>query len=178
MATTIGNITTSSTQPLTREEILSMPLDVAAFYLAMQQTESLDRQIQDKMLEIQNKQSDLAQAREYLAKMKELQNNAKEGKGDCPWDKKASMMPQGMADWLDAHGVQWDRTGNDLAQSEKEWDINIEHLNAYIQNKNSSVELDMLQIQSLMNKRNQALEMSSTIMKKSTEAKEAILRNI
>ncbi len=152
-----------------------MPVDVAAFYLAIQQTDSLDKQIKDKMLGIQNKQADIAQAREYLAKMKELQANAKDKKGDCPWDKKASMMPQEMADWLDAHGVAYDRRGNDLAHNEKEWDVNIEHLNAYIQNSNSSVELDMLSIQSLMNKRNQSLEMASTIMKKSTDSKESIL---
>jgi len=160
------------------EDILSMPVDVSAFYLAIIQTNSLDKQIQEKMLAIQTEQANLAHARELLAKMKELQAKAKDGKGDCPWDSKASMMPQEMADWLDANGVDYDRTGNDLAHNENEWNTNIEHLNAWIQNNNSAIELDMLQIQSLMNKRNQSLEMASNIMKKSTEAKESILRNI
>jgi len=122
------------------------------------------------MLEMQSKQSELAQARQLLAKMKELQNKA--GDDDC------TEMPADMAQWLDNHGVDYDRTGNDLRHNKNEWNINIEHLNAWIQNYNSSIELDMLQIQSLMNKRNQSLEMASNIMKKSTEAKEAILRNI
>jgi len=142
-----------------------MPVDVAAFYLAVQQTDSLDKQIKDKMLEIQNKQADIAQAREYLAKMKELASNAK--------DKKDASWPSGMKEWLNAHGISYNGGTN-----ESDWNVNIEHLNAYIQNSNSSVELDMLSIQSLMNKRNQSLEMASTIMKKSTDSKESILRNI
>ncbi len=78
-----------------------------------------------------------------------------------------------MKEWLDAHGISYNGGTNESA-----WNVNIEHLNAYIQNSNSSVELDMLSIQSLMNKRNQSLEMASTIMKKSTDSKESILRNI
>ena len=60
----------------------------------------------------------------------------------------------------------------------EKWDINIEYLNNYIKDQNSSVELDMLTIQSFMSKRNQALQMSSTIMKKSNEVKEAIIRSL
>jgi len=168
------NITPTSNvsiQSLSTEDIMSMPVDVCAFYLAVVQTNSLDNQIQQKMLEMQSKQSELAQARQLLAKMKELQDKA----GD---DDDCSEMPADMAQWLDNHGVDYDRTGNDLWHNKNEWNINIEHLNAWIQNYNSSIELDMLQIQSLMNKRNQSLEMASNIMKKSTEAKEAILRNI
>jgi hypothetical protein len=143
--------------------------DVLAFYLAIQQTQNLDKQINDKLAQIQQKQTDMAKAREYLAKMKELKNAAGDGRAE---------MPREMQQWLDNHGISYAKKRNDNMYNEKEWDINIENLNAYIQNNNSSVELDMLSIQSLMNKRNQALEMASNIMKKSAESKEAIMRNI
>ncbi len=169
MTNSITSTTNVSIQSLSREDIMSMPVDVCAFYLAVVQTNSLDDQIQAKMLQIQSKQSELAHARKLLAQMKELQNKA----GDHTSD-----MPSDMAQWLDSHGIDYDRTGNDLAHTKDEWNINIEHLNAWIQNNNSAIELDMLQIQTLMNKRNQSLDMASNIIKKSTEAKESILRNI
>ncbi|MGC8718449.1 MAG: hypothetical protein ACP5TY_00380 [Thermodesulforhabdaceae bacterium] len=167
---TVGSTGNTSSVSSTNLNINDWSPDVLAFYLAIQQTQNLDQQINDKLQQIQGKQADMAKAREYLAKMKELQNLA--------GDNGITRMPDDMKKWLNDHGISYDRTGNDDMHSKKDWDINIEHLNAYIQNNNSSVELDMLSIQSLMNKRNQALEMASTIMKKSAELKESILRNI
>jgi hypothetical protein len=57
-------------------------------------------------------------------------------------------------------------------------DLSINNINGFTKDMNGSIELDMLNIQSLMSKRNQALEMSSAIMKKSAESKQSIIRNI
>jgi len=151
-------------QTLSAAELKSMPIDVAAFYLAISQTESLDNQIKDRLETIRAKQTEISEARDILARMKALKEQAGKGTADMPADMKT---------WLQARGIKID------ANRKKEgWDINMEYVNNYVKNLNSAVELDMLNIQSMMSKRGQALQMSSDIMKKSNESKDAIIRNI
>jgi len=171
MGSNTGSVGASGTINITNlslADLKSMPVDVMAFYLAIIQTNELDKQISGALEAIRNKQTDLAEARKVLDKMKELQGQ-----------NSTADIPSEMAQWLRDRGIAYAiPSSGDKDQIKNQWETNISYLNSYIQNSNSAIELDMLNIQSLMNKRNQALEMSSTIMKKSSESKEAIIRNI
>jgi len=297
-------------------DVRSMPIDTVAFYLAISQTESLDRQIKDRLETIRAKQVKVAEARETIASMKEILARAKNGevpeiperlksrmkengtpwtespgtaakrreleglegkkealKGDLkemeelkaalenlkkngvehistgeriilgrhpelmlklekygvippdvgggpydgfarrqaaqgapPYDKReyidmAKRLPVG---WEELSVQEMDKVLGDLqvAMTAKQGEINnqqgridgakgelagliaidletnIDKVNNSIKDLNSAVELDMLNVQSMMSKRGQALQMSSDILKKSNESKDAIIRNI
>jgi EspA-like secreted protein. len=75
---------------------------------------------------------DIKAAQDALAHCKQMRQDAIDGKGNCPWDKHASMMDAEVAKFLRDHGVAYDTYGNDLANNSREWDYNIQQLDAYI----------------------------------------------
>ncbi|MEJ5301203.1 MAG: hypothetical protein WHS38_09470 [Thermodesulforhabdaceae bacterium] len=162
-----GPGTTGGTQAIVTET-QTLPIDDLAFIFAIMQTKNLDDQLKTAMKNIQSKQSDLA----YARKMLELAQQAKADKNQSG--------PQGeLATFLTKNGVTWSwSSGLKDDELNNKWDTIITSINNIIQNKNSGIELDMLSLQSLMNKRNQALEMASTIMKKAADSKESLIRNL
>jgi hypothetical protein len=70
----------------------------------------------------------MAQIAELLTEAKAMQQAAQDGKGDCPWDKNASMMSPKMAALMDSLGLKYDTTGNDLANNPTEWQTAIDSL--------------------------------------------------
>ena len=60
--------------------------------------------------EIQNEQKLCA---DMISRARELQQNAKNGTGDCSWDKKASVMPQDMVDFFNERGISFDTCGGE-----------------------------------------------------------------
>ena len=159
---------------MSKEQLSSMTIDTIAFLLAMTQTQSLDDQIKSDLVDMQTQQKLIADANKYLAQMKELKKSAGDG---------VSTMPADMKAFLSENGVSWDMTGPEAGQTDDlhnkdEWDINIAYLDAFVKDKNSSVELQMLGIQSKMSKRTQALESASTLMKKSADNMESLIRNL
>ena len=72
------------------------------------------------------------QAKEVLARCEKLRQDAVDGKGNCPWDKKASMMTAEDEKFLKDHGIKFDTTGNDRAHNPTEWSYNIGQIKEYI----------------------------------------------
>ena len=99
-------------------------LQLAQSQICKNSAETYMKQIED----IQQEQSEVA---EMISQARKLQNDCKAKTGDCSWDKEASMMPQEMADWMKARGLDYDTTGNDLANNYDEWTYNIESLTNY-----------------------------------------------
>ena len=70
--------------------------------------------------------------KEVLARCEKLRQDAVDGKGNCPWDKKASMMTAEDEKFLKDHGIKFDTRGNDRAHNPTEWAYNIGQIKAYI----------------------------------------------
>ena len=70
----------------------------------------------------------IKQLEEVLARCKQLQQDAINGKGNCPWDKKASMMTPADEKFLKDNGIAFDTTGNDRAHNPTEWAFNIKQM--------------------------------------------------
>ena len=163
----------------------SLPVDLAAFYLAMSQTNSLDEQIKGRLETIRSKQKEISYAREILVKVKDYKakNWAIGATYDWSKDPATYIGPDFYANFCKERGIDFNPATDVIFGGSKEdnaskFDVLIERVNNYIKDQNSSVELDMLTIQSFMSKRNQALQMSSTLMKKSNESKESIIRHL
>lgn len=92
------------------------------------------------------------QTKEVLARCEKLRQDAVDGKGNCPWDKKASMMTEADAKFLKDHGIKYDTKGNDLANNPKEWDYNIGQIKEYISSHSPKAEDYDTALQSLQSK--------------------------
>ena len=86
----------------------------------------------------------------------------KNGEGDCPWDKKASMMTQEMADYFKKHGLSYDTKGNDLANNSDEWDYNIKSLTNYQETIGNKTQTYMVYLQDFIGQYNSYLQGANT----------------
>ena len=141
--------------PTTSVQMMFAKLQLAQSQLCKNQAESYMKQIED----IQGEQKKCA---EMIAKARELQNAAKNGTGDCSWDKKASMMPQEMADYFKKHGLNYDTKGNDLANNADEWDYNLKSLTNYQEQIGNSVQTKMVYLQDFIGQYNSYLQGANT----------------
>lgn len=73
----------------------------------------------------------MQQAEEVFARCKQLQQDAIDGRGNCPWDVYASMMTKEDAKFFSDNGIAYDTCGNDLAHNPTEWAYNIKQLEAF-----------------------------------------------
>ena len=141
--------------PTTGVQMMFAKLQLAQSQLCKNQAESYMKQIEDIQAE-QKKCADM------IAKARELQNAAKNGTGDCSWDKNASMMPQEMADYFNKHGLSYDKKGNDLANNKDEWDYNLKSLTNYQEQIGTSVQTKMVYLQDFIGQYNSYLQGANT----------------
>ena len=73
----------------------------------------------------------IKQAEEVLARCNKLKQDAVNGTGDCPWDKKASMMTEADQKFFKDNGIAYDTYGNDRAHNPTEWSYNIKQLEGF-----------------------------------------------
>lgn len=144
--------------------------------LQLQQSEICKNQAQYYMDKIEAAQKEQKECADMIAQARELQNNAKNGTGDCPWDNKASMMPQSMADYYNKHNIKYDTTGNDLANNPDEWDYNIKSLTNYQETLGSYTQTDMVYLQDFMSQYNSFLQGANSAIQDSNDTLSAILR--
>lgn len=137
--------------------------------LQMERAENLDAQLMDQANAIKQKNELLAQANAALVAARK----AKKG------DKTVTSEPTEYRNFIDNHYPEGrDNTGNDKRHNGKEWDININNLKTYIDTLNSDSQMDMVRMQSLMNKRNQAFELMTNSVSKLSKNKDSIISNI
>ncbi len=144
--------------------------------LQLEQSSICKTQAEAYMDKIEAAQKGQKECADMIAKARELQNNAKNGTGDCPWDKKASMMPQEMADYYNKHGLSYDKTGNDLANNTDEWDYNIKSLTNYQETLGSYTQTDMVYLQDFMSQYNSFLQGANSAIQDSNDTLSAILK--
>ena len=93
------------------------------------------RDVQVLLSQLSAIEQELNAANDYLAQAIALQKTAREGKNtdfhDGNRDPNATHMPKDMAKWMDERGLAYDKTGGDLFNNAKEWDIAINSLRTY-----------------------------------------------
>ena len=132
-------------------------LQLAQSQLCKNQAESYMKQIE----EIQNEQKLCA---DMIAKARELQQAAKNGTGDCSWDKKASVMPQDMVDFFNERGLSFDTCGGagDYVHNADEWDYNLKTLTNYQEQVGTKTQTLMVYLQDFVGQYNSYLQGANT----------------
>ena len=130
--------------------------------LQLAQSEICKSQAEDYMKQIEDIQEEQELCAKMIEQARTLQNNAKNGTGDCSWDKNASMMPQEMADFFNARGLSYDTTGNDLAHNSDEWDYNLKSLTNYQEQIGNKTQTLMVYLQDFIGQYNSYLQGANT----------------
>ncbi|WP_028879843.1 hypothetical protein [Terasakiella pusilla] len=149
--------------------------------LSLERADSLESQLKDQANQMKNINDEIKMANHFMAEARRL----KESAGD-EVSNESSATPFKMADgttvtmteFFKSRGVSKDTTGNDTKHNKGEWDVNIEHIKTHADSLNSTSQLEMIRLQSLMNKRNQAFEMASNVMNKLSGVMDKIIGNM
>lgn len=80
--------------------------------------------------------------------------------------------------WFLANGVQIEQAGNDTKGTQAEFDAAISNLKAQIDTVNSQSQMDMVRLQGLMDKRNQAFDMMTNFLSKTGKSLDSVIGNM
>ena len=149
-----------------------LTIDKAAFKVATEYVQSYKTAIEKYIDAINKKHSLIEQGGYYLSQMQQHKINAERNSQGY------THMPGGMKGFLDKHGINYDKTGNDTKQNPKEWQVNIEYLNNWIKGRSNEVETDVIKLNDIINKQNQLLQSSTTILKKAHEVLESLIKSL
>ena len=149
-----------------------MSIDIAAFEVSRRYVASYKGAIEKYITAVTNKHSLIEQGGFYLSQMQEHKITAESN------SKGYTNMPGSMKNFLDRHRINYDKTGNDTKQNDKEWQINIEYLNNWIKGRSNEVETDVIKLNDIINKQNQLLQSTTTILKKAHDVLEGLIKSL
>ncbi len=123
--------------------------------LFLRRAETLSGLATDRAQQEQGKLDELNSAREMLARMTALKQDA---------GKHASEMPADMVAFCKEHNIDFDHTGNDNWHNKDEWGVNIQYLNTYIDKLSSNNDTFMIKLKSLVGKATNATEGANNVV--------------
>ena len=132
--------------------------------LQLAQSEICKNQAESYMKQIEDVQAEQKECAEMIAKARELQQAAKNGTGDCSWDKNASVMPQEMVDYFNEKGISFDTCGGegDYVHNADEWDYNLKSLTNYQEQIGTKTQTLMVYLQDFIGQYNSYMQGANT----------------
>ena len=79
-----------------------------------------------------------------------------------PKGNNATFMSQEMVDYMDAHGLAYDKTGNNHSHSADEWDVAITALESRLEELGTNTQQEMVYVQDYMGQYNSYLQGANT----------------
>ena len=158
-----------------------MDLGALMMTLQLERTKELDKTIADQMKQIKDRNAQIKALNEFLGGVRKF-------KGDGSDDDTASTVTingqtktlwRGDDSWAKQFGISWTDINGGASRKTRDgqWDLNIENIKGKIDGLNSDSQLDMIRLQSLIDKRNQAFEMASNTLQKDQKTRDAIVGN-
>ena len=151
-------------------------LDTLIMTLQLQRAENIDKQIEDQANEMKNRNSNLQVLNELMIKARNEKENKTEG--DTASFKIGDLGPHTMKEWFKEFNIEFKPASGDATAKQTTWETNIQNLKGRVDSLNSNSQLDMIRLQSLMNKRNEAFEMMSNVLAKVGKNRETIVANM
>jgi hypothetical protein len=126
---------------------LSGEMNLSMMFAMLQLEMAADKKEQANTLisEIKAENKVLREAREHLAKARELQSSAGTG---------VSTETAAMAAFREKYNIDFDTTCNDKNHTKTEWDLNIKNLENFIESRGMDTQTKMVQLEDLMGKYN------------------------
>ncbi|WP_136608671.1 hypothetical protein [Paenibacillus dokdonensis] len=148
-------------------DISSMDIETALMAVQEQRTSLLEQQLNQQMTEVQNRNSQIASVNDLLSSVNDVrsQDNAT-GQYDLPSDINSKLSEQGLGD------------GSKTSYTKDELDKMSQDLKGKIDSLSNSQQMDMLRLQSMSNKRNEAFDTMTNFVKKMQDSRNSIIGNM
>ena len=146
--------------------------------LQLAQSEICKSQAESYMKQIETIQEEQKLCAEMVEKARKLQQDAKNGTGDCTWDSHASVMPQEMVDFYNERGISFDTCGGqgDYVHNEEEWDYNLKSLTNYQEQIGTKTQTLMVYLQDFIGQYNSYLQGANTQISNANQTLTSIAR--
>ena len=177
MSNTVSNTSGTTSLSEVLNDINLGPTDSIQFMFAklqLAQSQICKNSAETYMKQIEDIQQEQSEVAEMISQARKLQNDAKTGNGNASGDKKASMMPQEMADWMRARNLSYDTTGNDLRNNYDEWTYNIESLTNYQESISNKTQTLMVYLQDFISQYNSYLQGASSAISNASQVLTAV----
>jgi len=143
----------------------------------------LENQIKDQIGDMQKRNEWLKTANAHLATLRTNRPNDTSALGNYyPASKPGEPSKKDTAEdakkWMDANGVKIENTGSDSRGNQGEFDAAINNLKSSIDSVNSQSQMDMVRLQGLMDKRNQAFDMLTNNLSKFSKSMDSVIGNM
>ena len=145
----------------------TMSVMEAVSFLYLERSETFSQLSRDKMSDAQDNLNKIKEARDILARMRQLKSEA--GK------KKANTMPDDMVQYCKDNDIKLDETGDDNKHNKGEWDVNIENMQAHLDSLTDSNQLEFLKLKSTVNKLDESITAANKAVDKNHDAIKGIL---
>ncbi|ETT64491.1 hypothetical protein MHI43_05725 [Paenibacillus sp. FSL H8-0457] len=148
-------------------DLSSMDLESALMVVQQQRTQMLDAQLNNQIQDVQKRNEEIAKKNDAMAGINSaLTGEAVDGKYSIPDDLAGKLAAEGIAD-----ASKKEYTAEELNQA-------TEKLKGSIDSLSNSQQMDMLRLQSMTNKRNEAFDVMTNFIKKMEESRSSIIGNM
>ncbi|OMF74397.1 hypothetical protein [Paenibacillus glucanolyticus] len=148
-------------------DITSMDIETALMAVQQQRTQLLDTQLNNQIQDVQKRNEEIAKKNDTMAEINgALAGESVNGQYLIPDDLAAKLAAEGIAD-----ASKKEYTAEELIQA-------TEKLKGSIDNLSNSQQMDILQLQSMTNKRNEAFDVMSSFIKKMEDSRSSIIGNM
>lgn len=153
-------------------------LDTLIMTLQLQRAENIDKQIEDQANEMKSRNQKLQMLNELMIKARGCKEDM--AAADTEPFMIGTQGPKTMSQWFTEFDLTLELPASDANAEGKKatWETNISNLKGRTDSLNSSSQLDMIRLQGLMNKRNQAFEMMTNVLSKISKNRDAIIANM
>ncbi|EGG33704.1 hypothetical protein [Paenibacillus sp. HGF5] len=148
-------------------DLSSMDIESALMVVQQQRTQMLDAQLNNQIQDVQKRNEEIAKKNDAMAGINSaLTGEAVDGKYSIPDDLAGKLAAEGIAD-----ASKKEYTAEELNQA-------TEKLKGSIDSLSNSQQMDMLRLQSMTNKRNEAFDVMTNFIKKMEESRSSIIGNM
>jgi hypothetical protein len=161
--------------------IKGMDLETAMMAVQSQRAELLETQLKTQLDTIAGRNNEITKLNQLLSDLKNLRPS---GTDPDKWQNLGANKAAGQAMYarlqeagMNLDGVDEPGTGIYDAQ-QKKFDVWAEGIKGKIDSLNSSQQMDMLRMQSLTNKRNEAFDLMTNFIKKMADSRSSVLGNM
>lgn len=148
-------------------DISSMDIETALQAVQEQRTALLDQQLSQQIKDVQSRNDQIAKVNDLLASVNNARaENNENGQYELPSDVTSKLSEQGVGD------------GSKTSFSKEELDKMSQDLKGKIDSYSNSQQMDMLRLQSMSNKRNEAFDTMTNFIKKMQDSRSSIIGNM
>lgn len=148
-------------------DLSSMDIESALMVVQQQRTQMLEAQLNNQIQDVQKRNEEIAKKNDAMAGINSaLTGEAVDGKYSIPDDLAGKLAAEGIAD-----ASKKEYTAEELNQA-------TEKLKGSIDSLSNSQQMDMLRLQSMTNKRNEAFDVMTNFIKKMEESRSSIIGNM